>query len=182
MTMFKQIKQKLLKKRASPQTKGLILVEDVATAMAIERLLQGHGFSVKGVAPPPHLRKGCDLAVEFDLVEQMAIERILNKTNVSYEISPLNTNEPPLEITKVKEIDGYILVRAANMKVTFDKNTAMIVNVSGGGCPDVPFLAQNLMGKNLKEAMVVMEKGYSLCAYMLKRAIEKGLELLNENH
>jgi len=94
----------------------------------------------------------------------------------------LNTNEPPLEITKIKEINGYILVRAANMKVTFDKNTAMIVNVSGGGCPDVPFLAQNLMGKRLEEAMVVMEKGHSLCAYMLKRAIEKGLELLNENH
>jgi len=39
------------------------------------------------------------------------------------------------------------MVRAANMKLTIDKKTRMIVNISGGGCPDVPYLASQMIGK-----------------------------------
>ncbi|MDL1970886.1 MAG: DUF3343 domain-containing protein [Candidatus Desulfofervidaceae bacterium] len=178
--MFKLIKEKITGKKQSLQTKGLILVENVANAMAVERLLKEYGFVVKGVAPPPHLRKGCDLAVEFELVEQMAIERLLKMAGITYEIAALETTETPQELTKVKAIDGYILVRAVNMKLTFDPKTGQIVNVSGGGCPDVPFLAQNLVGKTLAEAKRTMEEGYSLCAYMLNQALEKACELAEE--
>ncbi|HDD35622.1 MAG TPA: DUF3343 domain-containing protein [Candidatus Desulfofervidus auxilii] len=174
--MFKRLKEKFLKKKVS-KTKGLILVENVAIAMAVETLLKEHNFFVRGVAPPPHLRKGCDLAVEFDLVEQMGIERVLKRAKIVYEIASLSTDERPLELTKMKEIDGYILVRAANMKLTFDPKTGIVVNVSGGGCPDVPFLSKKLIGKHLREANEVIEDGYSLCAYMLKKALRKAQEI-----
>jgi phage terminase large subunit-like protein len=65
-------------------------------------------------------------------------------------------------------------------KLTFDPKTGKIVNVSGGGCPDVPFLAQSLIGKTLNEAQKVMEEGYSLCAYMLNKAVYKALELMEK--
>ncbi len=129
----------LKKKKKELTGKGLILVENVANAMAIERLLKEHGFQVRGVAPPLHLRKGCDLAVEFELVEQMAIERVLNKTKIPYEIAALTTEEKPQELTKVKQLGEYILIRAVNMKLAFDPKTGKIVNVSEGGCPDVLF-------------------------------------------
>jgi hypothetical protein len=35
------------------------------------------------------------------------------------------------------------MIRAANMKLTVDKDTMVIVNISGGGCPDVPYLASD---------------------------------------
>ncbi|MDL1956218.1 MAG: DUF3343 domain-containing protein [Candidatus Desulfofervidus auxilii] len=174
--MLKQIKERLFKKK-DLREKGLILVENVANAMAVEEILKEHGFSVRGVAPPIYLRKGCDLAVEFDLVEQMGIERILKKIQIIYEIVSLSTSERPLEITKTKEIDNYILIRAANMKLTIEPKTGIIVNISGGGCPDIPFLSKNLIGKHLKEANKIMENGYSLCAYMLKKALEKALKI-----
>jgi len=167
---------KRFKKNPSTSDKGLILVEDVATAMAVERFLKEMGFEVKGVAPPPRLRKGCDLAVEFNLVEQMGIEKALKNTKISFFIAPLRHSEAPVDIVKTKDIDGYILVRAVNMKVVFDKK-GVIVNVSGGGCPDVPYLSKNLIGKHLKDAPPVMEMGFSLCAYMLKKAIDRAMEI-----
>ncbi len=42
------------------------------------------------------------------------------------------------------------MVRAANMKLTIDKASRRIVNVSGGGCPDVPYLAQEMVGQTLE--------------------------------
>jgi len=39
----------------------------------------------------------------------------------------------PTEICRVKDFGEYIMVRAANMKITFDKESGIIVNISGGG-------------------------------------------------
>ncbi|MEI3479685.1 MAG: hypothetical protein V8Q84_12080 [Bilophila sp.] len=41
---------------------------------------------------------------------------------------------------------GLVMVRAANMKITVERASGTIVNVSGGGCPDVPYLAALLTG------------------------------------
>ena len=65
------------------------------------------------------------------------------------------------------------MVRAANMKLTIDKKTQMIVNISGGGCPDVPFLAHEMVGKNLHEAPDPENIGTTLCGYALKLAYEE---------
>ena len=65
------------------------------------------------------------------------------------------------------------VIRAANMKLTVHKKTMTIVNVSGGGCPDVPFLAQEMVGKPLSEAPSPRAIGHTLCGYALQLAYEE---------
>jgi hypothetical protein len=62
------------------------------------------------------------------------------------------------------------------MKLTFSKRNGEIVNISGGGCPDIPFLALNMVGKTLEEADKPDDLGYTLCAYMLQKAYERALQ------
>ncbi len=116
---------------------GLVLFMDVQDAMKAEKVLAGAGYTVKLVAPPPALRKGCDLAVAINLVEQPGIERLLNQKAVAYvSIAPLKTGTSEiLEIVKVTDFGRWVMVKAANMKLTFDKESGNIVNTSGGGCP-----------------------------------------------
>jgi hypothetical protein len=65
------------------------------------------------------------------------------------------------------------MVRAANMKLTIDKQTLSIVNVSGGGCPDVPYLARQMVGKSLDETPRPGRIGHTLCGYALELAYEE---------
>jgi len=65
------------------------------------------------------------------------------------------------------------MIRAANMKLTVDKKTMTIVNISGGGCPDVPYLAQEIVGKRLGEAPSPRAIGHTLCGYALQLAYEE---------
>ena len=46
----------------------------------------------------------------------------------------------PVALFHLKISGEYLIVRAANMKRTVEKATGNIINVSGGGCPDVPCL------------------------------------------
>ena len=62
------------KKKSSFEGSGLILFDKVEEAIGAERILKGENYPVKLVAPPPTLRKGCDLAVEINLVEQVGID------------------------------------------------------------------------------------------------------------
>jgi hypothetical protein len=159
--------------------RGLLLFNEVGEAMTAERILTEAGHKVRGVAPPLEVRKGCDLAVEFDLVDQLGIERILKAKNLSpLDIVSLdNLSRRPEEFTRKKDFGDYLMITAANMKLTFEKRSLKIVNISGGGCPDVPFLTISMVGKTLTEAENPGNLGYSLCAYMLKKAFEKSLEL-----
>ena len=65
------------------------------------------------------------------------------------------------------------MVRAANMKLTVEKETLTIVNISGGGCPDVPYLAKEMVGRTLKETPRPREIGHTLCGYALQLAFEE---------
>ena len=58
-------------------------------------------------------------------------------------------------------------------RLTVDKKTMTIVNISGGGCPDVPFLAQEMVGKRLSEAPSPRAIGHTLCGYALQLAYEE---------
>ena len=71
------------KKRPSFDGGGLVLFTDVQAALKAERVLKGAGYSVTLVAPPPNLRKGCDLALEINLVEQLGIVRLFEENDVS---------------------------------------------------------------------------------------------------
>jgi len=144
-----------------------------------EKVLKSAGYNVRLVAPPPELRKGCDLAVEINLVEQPGIERVLRENDAAcVSIVPLKA-EPPavLEIVKVTDFGRWVMVKAANMKLTFDKESGFIVNTSGGGCPDIPSLHAELVGKQLAEAPHPRDLGFTLCALMLERALEESLTI-----
>ena len=69
------------------------------------------------------------------------------------------------------------MVKAGNMKITYEKSSGIIVNVSGGGCPDIPYLHAELIDKRLGEAPRPKDLGFTLCALMLDRALEESLAL-----
>ena len=159
---------------------GLVLFNAVEEAMRGERLLKGADFDVRLVAPPPILRKGCDLALEINLVEKMGIERTLRDRNAHFlDILPLKGNGSLLEVVKVTDFGGAVMVKAGNMKLTFDRESGTVLNVSGGGCPDIPYLHAELIGRTLREAERPREKGHTLCSLMLDRAFVEALDIFN---
>jgi hypothetical protein len=169
----------VFKKKRSPfEGGGLLLFEKVEEAIKAEKTLKGAGYVVKLVAPPPILRKGCDLAVEINLVEQMGIERLFKQKDVAYiEVVPIKGDSELLDIVKVTDFGDATMVKAGNMKVTFDKSTGIILNASGGGCPDIPYLHAQLIDKKVTEAPRPKEIGFTLCALMMDRALVECLEI-----
>lgn len=167
------------KQKTSFEGGGLVIFREVQEAMKAEKVLKGADYDVKLVAPPPELRKGCDLAVEINLVEQLGIERLFKEKDIEYvDITPvkLETSEL-LDIVKVADFGDWVMVKAGNMKITFDKNDGMIVNTSGGGCPDIPHLHAEMIGKKLTDAPWPRDIGFTLCALMLDRALEECIDI-----
>ncbi|MFH1485043.1 MAG: DUF3343 domain-containing protein [Chloroflexota bacterium] len=169
----------LRRKKASFKGGGLVLFMDVHEAMNTEEVLKHAGYEVKLVAPPPELRKGCDLAVEVNLVEQTGIERLLKQKDVLYvSVVPLAVGTSELlEIVKVTDFGQWTMVKSGNMKLTFHKDSGTIVNTSGGGCPDIPRLHAEMVGKKLTEAPRPRDIGFTLCALMLDRALDECLAI-----
>jgi hypothetical protein len=167
------------RQKASFEGVGLVLFPDVPDAIRAEKVLKHAGYAVRLIAPPPLLRKGCDLAVEINLAEQPGIKRLLNQEEVAYiSIEPLKVGTSELlQIVKVTDFGRWVMVTAGNMKLTFDKDNGVIINTSGGGCPDIPYLHIELLGKQLTEAPRPRDIGFSLCALMLDRALEESLAL-----
>lgn len=95
----------------------------------------GHG------SPPREIPQACALVIEFPLIEELQILRVLTgKGALPLKVVPVTS--PLLQtvnIFQLKDFDAYLMVRADNMKLTVDKATRTIVNISGGGCPDVPY-------------------------------------------
>jgi hypothetical protein len=108
----------------------------------------------------------------------MGIERLFRQKDVAYlEVVPLKGGGELLEIVKLTNFGDATMVKAGNMKVTFDRDTGIILNASGGGCPDIPYLHAQLIDKKLTEAPRPKEIGFTLCALMMDRAFEECLEL-----
>ncbi len=158
---------------------GIVIFPDVQAAIQGEKTVRSAGFSQKLVAPPPELRMGCDLALEINLVEQGIIERLLKNENIPYvKIAPLKKGTRELlNIVKLTDFGNWMMVKAANMKLTYDRRDGRIVNISGGGCPDVPYLNLQIVGKRLDEAPRPRDLGYTLCAMMLDVALVESLKL-----
>ena len=161
------------------QGRGVILFEKVEEALHAEKVLKKAGYSCKLVAPPPALRKGCDLALEIDLVERLGIERLLAENNVNHVGLRVLKGEASevLDIVKATDFGDAVMVKAGNMKLTFEKASGRILNVSGGGCPDIPYLHAQLVTKRLNGAPRPRDIGFTLCGLMLDRALEGCLEL-----
>jgi hypothetical protein len=173
LALFKTDKKD--KKRGKSSGRGFLVFHNTSEVIRAEKILKKQGWDVRVMGPPPELRKGCDLVIEFPLVEQLNILRVLKENRVPpIEIVPVDSPLlKPIEILKTKDYGNYIMVRAANMKLTLEKGTLKIVNISGGGCPDVPYIAEKLVGKTLMDAPSPKEIGHTLCAYALHLAYEE---------
>lgn len=162
---------------------GIILFENVEAALKAERVLKKENCESKLVAPPPALRKGCDLALEINIVEMAGIENILKSRSAPFMgIHPLKGNGSLLEIVKITDFGNSVMVKAGNMKLTFEKGTGKVLNISGGGCPDIPYLHQAMADKLLLELPRPRDMGRTLCALMLDRAYLESLEILNHQN
>jgi len=161
------------------QDRGILVFENTTEVIRAEKVLKKEGWNIKVKGPPPDLRSGCDLVIEFPLIEELAIIRRLSEIKIKpLQAVPVESVLlEPVDIYHKKEYGRYIMVRAANMKITVDRNTRLIVNVSGGGCPDVPYLAGQMVDKNLSNAPQPRDIGHTLCAYALQIAYDWVVEL-----
>lgn len=155
--------------------RGMLVFSNTSEVIAAERALRKAGFDVEVKGPPPDLQTGCDMVVVFPVLSLAAVEKTLKEAKLEPEkvITASDTLLDPVSLYHVKDIGDWLMARAANMKITIDKRDDMIVNVSGGGCPDVPWLAQQLVGRRLCEAPEPISMGHTLCCYSLQKAYEE---------
>ncbi|HAR99190.1 MAG TPA: hypothetical protein DCS11_09945 [Syntrophus sp. (in: bacteria)] len=157
---------------------GLVLFDSVEEAMSGERALKAAEVENRLVAPPPELRRGCDLALEINLVEKPAVERMLRSRQVPFiDILPMKGDAELLQVVQVTDFGEAVMVKAGNMKLTFDKSSGVVLNISGGGCPDIPYLHAQMLDKPLDRAPRPKEMGHTLCSLMLDRAYVQSLEI-----
>jgi hypothetical protein len=154
---------------------GILVFENTSDVIQAENILKRAGWSIRVMGPPPEIQTGCDLVIEFPLIEELNILRELGNADVSpLQVVPVTAPLlAPVSLFQTKDFGDYLMVRAANMKITIDKKDMKIVNISGGGCPDVPYLAQEMVGKTLAEAPRPRDLGHTLCGYALELAYEE---------
>jgi hypothetical protein len=152
--------------------RGLLVFENTSEVIRAENILKAKGWTVRVMGPPPEIRTGCDLVIEFSLIDSLNMMRLLREKDlVPIKVAPVTSPLlEPVGLFRTTDFGRYLMVRAANMKLTIDKETQVIVNVSGGGCPDVPYLAAVMVGKTLAESPIPRELGHTLCGYALDLA------------
>lgn len=162
-------------RKTDPQDRGILVFEHTSEVIRAESVLKAAGWKIRVMGPPPEIRTGCDLVIEFPLIEELNILRSLESAGARpLQVVPVTSPLlQPVDIFQIKDFGRYLMVRAANMKLTVDKETGTVVNVSGGGCPDVPYLAREMVGKPLAEAPAPETIGHTLCGYALQLAYEE---------
>lgn len=155
--------------------RGMLVFANTSEVIAAERALRKAGFEVEVKGPPPDLQTGCDMVVVFPVLSLAAVEKTLKEAKLEPEkvITASDMLLDPVSLYHVKDMGDWLMARAANMKITIDKRDDRIVNVSGGGCPDVPWLAQQLVGRRLCGAPEPISMGHTLCCYSLQKAYEE---------
>jgi hypothetical protein len=146
--------------------------------VAARKALLAAGLSPQIKAPPPAMREGCDMALEFPIEEEtvymvVLAEKQLKPLKVMAADGPLAA---PESLFKRVEYPNHLMVSAANMKITITRREGRIVNVSGGGCPDVPALAARLVNSLITED-VSTDDFRSLCSFSLSQAKEEAERL-----
>ncbi|MDG7007080.1 MAG: DUF3343 domain-containing protein [Nitrososphaerota archaeon] len=158
----------------------MFIFEHFRDGMRAEDILLGAGFRTTSGAPPPDVRTGCDIAVSVGSDEVASAEKVLRENGISvmdvlFRFKGSLTDLQVSKLVKTTDFGDYLMVRVGNMKLTFRKQDGVIVNISGGGCPDIPLLAMRMVGKKLEEVSPPAELGFTLCAYALQKAYESAL-------
>ena len=155
--------------------RGILVFENTSEVIRAENILKNKGSDIRVMGPPPEVRTGCDMVIEFALIEELNILRSLEESRIK-PLQVIAVNSPllqPVDLFNIKDFGQYLMVRAANMKLTIDKESKIIVNISGGGCPDIPYLASQMIDKHLDAAPSPKEIGHTLCGYALQLAFEE---------
>lgn len=175
MGFFDFIKKKPEKRTRGLVDRGILVFENTSEVIRAENILLKKDWKIRVMGPPPEIRTGCDLVIEVPLIEELEILRILAADNLSpLQVVPVSGPLlEPVDIFFTKDFGKFLMVRAANMKITVEKETRTVVNISGGGCPDVPFLAAEMVGKTLDRAPSPRDIGHTLCGYALQLAYEE---------
>jgi hypothetical protein len=179
MDLFSGFRKKVRSKTAaegrSKVDRGFLVFENTTEVIQAENLLKAAGWQVRVMGPPPEIQRGCDLVIEFPLIERLNINRMLEDSGLAaLETVPVTgLLLQPVDLFQTTDYGRYLMVRAANMKICIEKESTRIVNISGGGCPDVPYLAEMLVGKTLVDAPRPRDIGHTLCGYALQLAYEE---------
>jgi Putative Se/S carrier protein-like len=154
---------------------GILVFAGTSEVIKAEKILKAAGWPIRVMGPPPEIQTGCDLVIEFPLVEKLRVVRTLEEAKLSpLQVVPVNSPLlKPVDLFHIKDFGEYLMVRAANMKLTIAKASRRIVNISGGGCPDVPYLAREMVGRTLESAPLPRDIGHTLCGYALQLAYEE---------
>lgn len=175
MRFFSLFNKKNAEPSAAKTDRGILVFENTSEVIRSETILKKGSWRIRVMGPPPEIRTGCDLVIEFPLIEWLEILRALEAENI-LPLRMVPVSGPllaPVSIFFTKDFGRFIMVRAANMKITIEKETLTVVNISGGGCPDVPYLAAEMIGKRLDDAPSPRSIGHTLCGYALQLAYEE---------
>ncbi|MGM0452667.1 MAG: DUF3343 domain-containing protein [Thermodesulfobacteriota bacterium] len=169
-----------LKKNKKPagvsgRQRGILVFENTSEVIAAENLLKNQGWQIRVMGPPPEIRTGCDLVIEFPVISELEIIRVLEAASIRplQSVPVSNGLLEPVSIFFAKNYGDFLMIQAANMKITVHKPDLTVVNISGGGCPDVPYLAAQMVGRRLDEAPSPRSIGHTLCGYALQLAYEE---------
>ncbi|MCF8077638.1 MAG: DUF3343 domain-containing protein [Desulfobacterales bacterium] len=160
---------------AQDADRGILIFENTSEVIAAENRLRSEGWRIRVMGPPPEIQRGCDLVIEFPLIEELEILRQLEAAG-AFPLEVVPVTGPllqPVDLFQTVDYGDYLMVRAANMKICIEKASGVIVNISGGGCPDVPFLAREMVGKTLSAAPSPRKIGHTLCGYALELAYQE---------
>ncbi len=159
--------------------RGFLVFQHTGEVIQAERTLKAAGFAVEVKGPPPELRTGCDMVVVFDLMQEPPVRNALAAVRLEpvRSVPVRDALLEPVSLFQVRDYGEWFMVRAANMKITVERASGIIVNVSGGGCPDVPYLAALLCGRCIGDVEEPRVKGQTLCSYSLQRAFEEARRL-----
>lgn len=161
--------------RAKTKDEAFLVFANTSEVIQAESILRQDGMAVRVMAPPPALRTGCDMVLVISLMQAFGAATLLER----HTLTPLQTVPvaetllEPVSLFQTKDFGEWLMTRAANMKITVEKRSGRIVNVSGGGCPDVPYLAAMLIRRNIHEEDVAKEHGRTLCGYALHMAVQE---------
>jgi hypothetical protein len=90
MKWFKKEKKKDTSPKHETVTRGLLIFSNTSDVMRAEQVLKEDNYDIKVVSPPPQYRTGCDLCVEFPLLEELVITRLcgpcISKWNKTSEV------------------------------------------------------------------------------------------------
>ncbi len=176
MALFDFLKRKRAQPAADQKVdRGILIFHNTSEVIRAENELRSRSWDIRVMGPPPQIQTGCDLVIEFPLIEQLNILRVIQEAGLEpLQVVPVSSPLlRPVDLFQVKDFGRYLMVRAANMKLAVDTKTKTIVNVSGGGCPDIPYLAEQLIGRSLAEAPHPKKIGHTLCGYALHLAYEE---------